>query len=186
MLSARDKNKWKCGKASSFSRKKFKDKRMKEESKNLRFMGITRHGLLGAAGLQSECQCWRLDKKAPEFGRRFAGKTTETSRSRRSRQQETAYSERNSRLPREEGWRIVPHPPYKPAMAPSDYYSPQPSSSICAVRSSIIKTVKKEEISLFFDSQSHPFWSKVIDTLPKKWLTIVCTEDDYIVDWLFC
>lgn len=36
-----------------------------------------------------------------------------------------------------------------------------------------------------FDSQPRSFWGKNIETLPKKWLTIVDISDQYIVDEWF-
>uniref|UniRef100_A0A8R1I163 Histone-lysine N-methyltransferase SETMAR n=1 Tax=Caenorhabditis japonica TaxID=281687 RepID=A0A8R1I163_CAEJA len=68
-------------------------------------------------------------------------------------------------------WDTVPHPPYSPDIAPSDYHLFRP-----------IKLFLKMAVFNFFDSQSAAFWKKSIDDLPERWLIVITNNSQYIVD----
>ena len=80
------------------------------------------------------------------------------------------------------GWDTVPHPPYSPDIAPSDYHLFRPLKAFLAKK----KFTKLEDVgravSDFFDSQSPQFWEKGIADLPIRWDIVVANDGDYIVE----
>uniref|UniRef100_A0A8R1DUV9 HTH_48 domain-containing protein n=1 Tax=Caenorhabditis japonica TaxID=281687 RepID=A0A8R1DUV9_CAEJA len=79
-------------------------------------------------------------------------------------------------------WDTVPHPPYSPDIAPSDYHLFRPLKLFLKNK----RFAKYEELKMavldFFDSQSAAFWKKGIDDFPERWLTVVTNDGQYIVD----
>ncbi|CAO4372757.1 unnamed protein product [Caenorhabditis nigoni] len=80
------------------------------------------------------------------------------------------------------GWTTVPHPPYSPDIAPSDYHLFRPLKQF--LREKQFKTFDelKMEVSDFFDSRTPEFWKSGIEELPNRWLTVVMNNGDYILD----
>lgn len=80
------------------------------------------------------------------------------------------------------GWDTVPHPPYSPDIAPSDYHLFRPLKASLAKK----KFTKLEDVvravNDFFNSQSAQFWEKGIADLPIRWTTVVTNNGDYIID----
>uniref|UniRef100_A0A8R1IFI2 Transposase n=2 Tax=Caenorhabditis japonica TaxID=281687 RepID=A0A8R1IFI2_CAEJA len=79
-------------------------------------------------------------------------------------------------------WDTVPHPPYSPDIAPSDYHLFRPLKLFLKEK----RFAKYEDLKMavfdFFYSQSAAFWKKGIDDLPERWLTVVTNDGQYIVD----
>uniref|UniRef100_A0A8R1EMG6 Histone-lysine N-methyltransferase SETMAR n=1 Tax=Caenorhabditis japonica TaxID=281687 RepID=A0A8R1EMG6_CAEJA len=79
-------------------------------------------------------------------------------------------------------WDTVPHPPYSPDIAPSDY----PLFRLLKLFLKKKRFAKDEGLKMavfdFFDSQSAAFWKKSIDDLSERWLTVVTNNSQYIVD----
>uniref|UniRef100_A0A8R1DZ90 Transposase n=1 Tax=Caenorhabditis japonica TaxID=281687 RepID=A0A8R1DZ90_CAEJA len=79
-------------------------------------------------------------------------------------------------------WDTIPHPPYSPDIAPSDYHLFRPLKLFLKEK----RFAKYEDLRMavfdFFDSQSAAFWKKGIDDLPERWLTVVTNDGQYIVD----
>lgn len=80
------------------------------------------------------------------------------------------------------GWTTVPHPPYSPDLAPSDYHLFRSLKQYLRKKSFKNETDLKNDLSDFFSSRPLSFWKKGIETLPSKWLTVVDNDGDYIVD----
>lgn len=79
-------------------------------------------------------------------------------------------------------WTVVPHPPYSPDIAPSDY---------CLFRALKLHLRQKkfenyeqirDNIAEFFDHQPPAFWEHGIMSLPERWLHVVENDGHYIVD----
>uniref|UniRef100_A0A8R1I9J2 Histone-lysine N-methyltransferase SETMAR n=1 Tax=Caenorhabditis japonica TaxID=281687 RepID=A0A8R1I9J2_CAEJA len=79
-------------------------------------------------------------------------------------------------------WDTVPHPPYSPDIAPSDYHLFRPLKLFLKKKRFAKNEVLKMAVFDFFDSQSAVFWKKGIDDLPERWLTVVTNDGQYIVD----
>uniref|UniRef100_A0A8R1ES52 Histone-lysine N-methyltransferase SETMAR n=1 Tax=Caenorhabditis japonica TaxID=281687 RepID=A0A8R1ES52_CAEJA len=77
-------------------------------------------------------------------------------------------------------WDTVPHPPYSPDIASSDYHLFRPLKMFLKEK----RFAKYEDLKMavfdFFDSQSAAFWKKGIADLPKRWLTVVTNDGQYI------
>lgn len=79
-------------------------------------------------------------------------------------------------------WNTVPHPPYSPDIAPSDYHLFRHLKSY--LRNKTFKNVDdlRRDISNFFESQPPQFWVKGINELPNRWSRVVETDGEYIID----
>ena len=80
------------------------------------------------------------------------------------------------------GWDVLPHPPYSPDIAPSDYHlfrslqhflSGQSFGDINAVRTAL---------SQYFDSKTASFYEEGIKDLPRRWGIVVDNDGEYIID----
>lgn len=76
-------------------------------------------------------------------------------------------------------WDLMPHPPYSPDMAPSDYYLF--SHLQLHLSGEIFNSSEevKKEVDLFLDSRSPEFFKEGIEKLPKRWQKIVELNGDY-------
>ncbi|GBL82746.1 hypothetical protein AVEN_106294-1 [Araneus ventricosus] len=75
-------------------------------------------------------------------------------------------------------WDLMQHPPYSPAMAPSDFYL----FSHLQLHNGAIFNSNEEvinEVHLFLDSRWPQFFAEGIEKLSKRWQTIVDLNGDY-------
>ena len=83
------------------------------------------------------------------------------------------------------GWETVPHPPYSPGLAPSDYRLFRSSEKFLSSKSFEKYEDLELAVSDFFDSQPFEFWAKGISDLSTCWTDLVDNSDgDYIIDWI--
>ena len=80
------------------------------------------------------------------------------------------------------GWKMLPHPPYSPDLAPSDYHLYRSLSY--HLRGKILKTMRalKNELQKFFDSRPQELYAKGIHDLPRRWAELMKTNGEYILD----
>lgn len=80
------------------------------------------------------------------------------------------------------GWEVLPHPPYSPDLAPSDYYLFRSLSN--HLREKIFDEVDDIEKWLrdFFDSQTKEFYYNGIHSLPARWQQVIDNDGHYIID----
>lgn len=78
-------------------------------------------------------------------------------------------------------WDVLPHPPYSPDLAPSDYH-------LCRSlkQSSAEKTFEKldcirNHLDQFFDSREPTFWEKGILDLSARWAKVIEQNDTYLI-----
>lgn len=80
------------------------------------------------------------------------------------------------------GWEILPHPPYSPDLAPTDYHLFRSLSN--SLRGKIFE--KENDIisclTHFFDSQPKEFYTRGIYSLPERWQEVVDRDGEYIID----
>lgn len=76
-------------------------------------------------------------------------------------------------------WEVLPHPPYSPDLAPSDFY-------LFRALQQFIKEKKyeniediKNDISSFFQSKSSDFYKVGIQELVNRWRQVVENDGDY-------
>lgn len=80
------------------------------------------------------------------------------------------------------GWTTVPHPPYSPDLAPSDYHLFRALKQHLREKKFENYDHLKNDLADFFDCQPLSFWRKGIETLPSKWLSVLDNDGDYIVN----
>lgn len=80
------------------------------------------------------------------------------------------------------GWTTVPHPPYSPDLAPSDYHLFRGLKTF--LRDQRFRDFDHVEnaIAEFFGQQPAKFWERGIQSLPIRWRQVIDTAGDYIVD----
>lgn len=83
---------------------------------------------------------------------------------------------------RELGYEILPHPPYSPDISPSDYHLFR--SFQHHLSGKVFEDVEsiKNEISDFISSKNSDFFKRGIESLVKRWQSIVDNEGDYFID----
>ena len=86
----------------------------------------------------------------------------------------------NAKL-QELGWELLPHPPYSPDLAPSDYHLFRSLSNDLRDRKFIEEKDLKMYLKDFFDSKSHEFYSSGIHKLAMRWQEVVNSNGAYIV-----
>lgn len=80
-------------------------------------------------------------------------------------------------------WDIIPHPPYSPDIAPSDYYLFRSLEHFIAGKSFKDSASIKMTLDQFFDSKTDKFYKGGIDQLPKRWEKITKQNGNYFIDF---
>ena len=80
------------------------------------------------------------------------------------------------------GWEVLPHPPYSPDIAPSDYYLFRSLQNFLNGKKFHNEEALKSNISNFFQSKPKEFYKRGINALPKRWTEVVEKDGLYIID----
>ncbi len=80
------------------------------------------------------------------------------------------------------GWELLPHPPYLPDLAPSDYYLFRALSNSLRDVAFDDRTDLETYLANFFTSQSPEFYREGIHSLPARWQAVVDNDGEYIND----
>ena len=77
------------------------------------------------------------------------------------------------------GWEVLPHPPYSPDLAPTDYHLFAVLSN--AMRNKVYDDEEhlKTWLANFFDSKQPQFYRDGIHCLPGKWRKVIESNGDY-------
>ena len=80
------------------------------------------------------------------------------------------------------GWEVLPHLPYSPDLAPTDFHLFR--SLLNAMRGVSFNSEAKLRAWLdeFFESKSNNFYRKGIENLVERWEKVVDTNGEYIID----
>lgn len=77
------------------------------------------------------------------------------------------------------GWEVLPHPPYSPDIAPSDYHLFRSLQHFLDGRSFSAEEDIESALHQFFDSKSETFYSRGIELLPERWLKVMDNCGNY-------
>ena len=77
-------------------------------------------------------------------------------------------------------WEVLPHPPYSPDLAPTDYCLFRSLQNFLNGKVFSNDEELKTDVGLFFDSKSVDFFVKGISDLPNRWRKVVQSNGDYI------
>ena len=80
------------------------------------------------------------------------------------------------------GWETLPHAPYSPDLAPTDYHLFRSLSNFLREKSFDDVDNLKSDIDFFFQSKSTDFYAKDIFELPNRWSKVIESDGDYIKD----
>lgn len=80
------------------------------------------------------------------------------------------------------GWNTIPHPPYSPDLAPSDFHLFHSLKEHLHGHNFRDFDHIKDELARFFESQSADFWQRGILALPERWRRVIDLHGDYIVE----
>lgn len=80
------------------------------------------------------------------------------------------------------GWEVLPHPPYSPDLAPSDYYLFRSLQNQLRGVSFNNDTELRNWLDDFFNGKRPDFFKRGIEKLVERWEKVVENEGDYIID----
>jgi histone-lysine N-methyltransferase SETMAR len=78
------------------------------------------------------------------------------------------------------GWITIPHPPYSPDLAPTDYHLFRSLSNDLRDKKFEDESDVKTELVKFFDEKSQDFYERGITSLPERWRQVVDSNGKYI------
>ncbi|KOC70126.1 Histone-lysine N-methyltransferase SETMAR [Habropoda laboriosa] len=79
------------------------------------------------------------------------------------------------------GWDVVPHPPYSPDLAPSDFHLFRSLQNSLNGKNFNSMVEIKNHIEKFFAEKSEKFWKDGIFKLPERWRKVVEQNGTYII-----
>ena len=80
------------------------------------------------------------------------------------------------------GWEVLPHPPYSPDLAPSDYHLFRSLSNQLRGTSFGDDAQLQQWLREFFDSKPVGFFKQGIEQLPERWEKVISSFGEYIID----
>ena len=80
----------------------------------------------------------------------------------------------------------LPHPPYSPDLAPSDFYVFGPLKEVMGCKSFRSNEEVQRAVHEWLRSQPKDFVSRGIHALPKRWNTCMVGNGDYTEKWSHC
>ena len=80
------------------------------------------------------------------------------------------------------GWEVLPHPPYSPDLAPSDYHLFRALDNHLRQKRFNDDTEIKNWLTDFFDSQPAQFYKDGIRSLPDRWQKVIECDGNYFIE----
>jgi histone-lysine N-methyltransferase SETMAR len=80
------------------------------------------------------------------------------------------------------GWQVLPHPPYSPDLAPSDYHLFRSLRNHLREQHFDDQDHLKSDLENFFESLPKKFYEDGIVDLPKRWEYVIDNNGAYVVD----
>jgi histone-lysine N-methyltransferase SETMAR len=79
------------------------------------------------------------------------------------------------------GWTVLPHPPYSPDLAPTDYHLFRSLAAFLDKNKFDDEDHLKQELENFFKQKSTEFDGEGISSLPVRWKKVIDSNGAYIV-----
>jgi [histone H3]-lysine36 N-dimethyltransferase SETMAR len=80
------------------------------------------------------------------------------------------------------GWTVLPHPPYSPDLAPTDYHLFRSLAHHLSEKRFDNEDDLKIDLENFFNHQSKAFYQQGILSLPQRWQEVVDSDGSYRID----
>jgi histone-lysine N-methyltransferase SETMAR len=80
------------------------------------------------------------------------------------------------------GWVTIPHPPYSPDLAPTDYHLFRSLSNHLREKKFDDESSLKTDLTDFFSQKSLDFYERGIFSLPERWRQVVDSDGAYIIE----
>jgi histone-lysine N-methyltransferase SETMAR len=80
------------------------------------------------------------------------------------------------------GWITVPHPPYSPDLAPTDYHLFRSLSNHLREKKFNDENDVKMELANFFGQKSKDFYERGILSLSERWRQVIDSSGTYIIE----
>lgn len=80
------------------------------------------------------------------------------------------------------GWDVLPHPPYSPDLAPTDFKAFRSLQNWLNGKEFQSEEELRASVQQWMDGKSSGFWVKGIAELPKRWELVQEYEGDYFPD----
>jgi [histone H3]-lysine36 N-dimethyltransferase SETMAR len=81
---------------------------------------------------------------------------------------------------REFGWEVLPHPPYSPDLAPSDYHLFRSLEHFLRGKTFTSEMELEANLWAFFESKPIEFYRRGIEQLAKRWNNVISNDGKYI------
>lgn len=79
------------------------------------------------------------------------------------------------------GWEVMPHPPYSPDLAPTDYHLFLSLSNAIQGKTFDNQDAIDRWLNDFFKSKPEQFYAEGIRSLPKRWQKVIDCNGDYFI-----
>lgn len=80
------------------------------------------------------------------------------------------------------GWEVLPHPPYSPDLAPSDYHLFRSLQHFLKGKVYENDDMIENDMRAFFEGHPPSFYADGIRQLPNRWRKVIDSNGDYVVD----
>ena len=80
------------------------------------------------------------------------------------------------------GWEVIPHPPYSPDLAPSDYHLFRSLQNDLNRKTFDSNEAVKNELIHFFASKNQTFYESGIMKITERWKKVIEQNGQFIID----